>query len=293
MQIAFHIGANCTDEDRLLKSLLKNADVLLKQGISVPGPSRYRTLLREAIQGLKGAAPPADARDILLDTIVENDHVDRVVLSNGNFICIPNRIFDNGVFYSQATAKIDGLRQLFPNDDVSLFMGIRNPATFLQETFARSKTDQLVDYLGAVRPEEIRWSDVIRRIKKAAPEAPLTVWCNEDTPLLWEQLLRRIAGVNAQVELTGKDDMLARTVTREGIKAFRHALAKDPPRSQAEKHNRIAALWDEHARPEQLEDEINLPGLTPETIQTMIDSYDDDLAQIAHMPGVKLVMPVG
>ena len=70
MQIAFHIGANCTDEDRLLKSVLRNADALLQQGIAVPGPGRYRKLIREAIESLDGAHPAQEARDVLLDAIV-------------------------------------------------------------------------------------------------------------------------------------------------------------------------------------------------------------------------------
>ena len=46
MQIAFHIGAHCTDEDRLLKSILKNAQMLSQLGIVVPGPGKYRSLIR-------------------------------------------------------------------------------------------------------------------------------------------------------------------------------------------------------------------------------------------------------
>lgn len=31
MQIVYHIGANCTDQDRLLKSVLKNAETLRRK----------------------------------------------------------------------------------------------------------------------------------------------------------------------------------------------------------------------------------------------------------------------
>jgi len=157
MQIAFHIGANCTDGDRLLKSILKNADRLLAEGIAVPGPGRYRTLIRETITALDGSKPATDTRDILLDTIVANDNVKRVVLNNDNFICIPNRIFDHGLLYSQAAAKTRALKQLFKGDDIALFLGIRNPATFLQETFNKSKANSIPEYLGLVQPLEIRW----------------------------------------------------------------------------------------------------------------------------------------
>ena len=38
MEIAYHIGANCTDGERLLKSLLRNVDRLAGRGVAVPGP---------------------------------------------------------------------------------------------------------------------------------------------------------------------------------------------------------------------------------------------------------------
>ena len=56
MQIALHIGENCTDDDRILKSLLKNGSAFADNGIKFPGPGKYRRLLRETIQNLNGAA---------------------------------------------------------------------------------------------------------------------------------------------------------------------------------------------------------------------------------------------
>jgi len=137
MQIAFHIGANCTDDDRLLKSLLKNNGAFSDSGIKVPGPGKYRRLIRETIQNLNGADPAPDTRGILLDAIIDEDHIDRLVMSNANFICIPNRIFDGGVFYEQAETKLTALHQLFPEDEIEIFLALRNPATFLPIVFAQ------------------------------------------------------------------------------------------------------------------------------------------------------------
>ena len=66
MDIAFHIGANCTDEDRLLRSVTKNLPNLAGRGTRVPNPARYRRLLRETIQHLRGGSPEPDTRDVLM-----------------------------------------------------------------------------------------------------------------------------------------------------------------------------------------------------------------------------------
>ncbi|MEM6275638.1 MAG: hypothetical protein AAF714_01715, partial [Pseudomonadota bacterium] len=92
MEIVYHIGAHETDEDRLLKCLLKNRDTLAEQRVSVPNPGRYRKLLRELLGNLAaGAAGKLGRRDVL-DAILDNDDADRVVMSNANFCCINARI---------------------------------------------------------------------------------------------------------------------------------------------------------------------------------------------------------
>ena len=40
MQIIVHTGAHFTDDDRLIKCLLRNKDDFSKRGIAVPGPGR-------------------------------------------------------------------------------------------------------------------------------------------------------------------------------------------------------------------------------------------------------------
>ncbi len=290
MQIAFHIGANCTDEDRLLKSVLRNPDILLQQGIAVPGPGKYRTLIRETIQGLDGTPPAPDTRDILVDAIVEDDAITRVVLSNDNFIAVPKRIFDHGMFYPQAEMKIRGLHQLFPDDEISLFLGIRNPASFLQETYRRANADALEAYLGLNSPLDLVWSDVIARIKRAAPNTPLYVWCNEDTPLIWEDLIRLLSGIALNSPLNGTFDVLAHIVTEEGMQVLKARIANEAPSAHA-KREIIADVLEAYAMPEQIEDDIELSGLDQATITAMSDSYEDDLAVIAGMEGVDLILP--
>lgn len=115
MQIAYHLGANCTDDERLLKTLLKNSEVFSKEGITIPGPGRYRRLLRETIQNLAGQTPAEDTREILLDAILDEAAADRMILTNSAFICVPDRIFEGGKFFHLAEMKAAGFAGLFPD----------------------------------------------------------------------------------------------------------------------------------------------------------------------------------
>ncbi|WP_108816334.1 hypothetical protein [Loktanella sp. Alg231-35] len=291
MQIAFHIGANCTDEDRLLKSIFKNADVLLQNGIAVPGPGKYRKLIRETLQQLDGALPTPDTRDILIDAIVEDDSIDRIVLTNDNFIAVPKRVFDHGLFYPQTEMKLRGLAQIFDQDALSLFYGIRNPASFLQEVATRAGVADIATYLGLLTPDELRWSDVIARIRRAAPNALLTVWCNEDTPLIWEQLIRLHTGLPPEAAVTGQYDLLAQIVTSEGMETLARRAAEAPPASELSLQNLIADVIEEFAVPGQIEDAIEWPELDAQTVADLTEAYEEDLEVIAQMEGVTLILP--
>lgn len=289
MQIAFHIGANCTDDDRLLKSLLKNNGAFSDSGIKVPGPGKYRRLIRETIQNLNGADPAPDTRGILLDAIIDEDHIDRLVMSNANFICIPNRIFDGGVFYEQAETKLTALHQLFPEDEIEIFLALRNPATFLPIVFAQSKADTPDAYLRGLHPTQIRWSDLVRRIQSRFPRTKLTVWCNEDTPLIWAEILRAMSGIDDDQKIMGGFDLLASIMSEEGMNRFLNYLQTHPPKSEMQKRRVIAAFLDKYAVEDKIEEVLDMPGLTNDLVAELSQIYDNDVTFIENLPGIDFI----
>ena len=291
MEIALHIGANCTDEDRLLKSLLKNADGFASKGIKVPGPGKYRRLLRETIQNLNGAPPAPDTRDILLDAILDAEKPRRLILSNSNFICIPNRIFDHGIFYEQTELKLGTMRSLFPQDDLHVFLAVVNPATFLPEAFEASKASTMEAFLKGMHPTNVRWSDVVRRIQTILPGCRLTVWCNEDTPLIWAELVRAIAGLEPNAKITGGFDLLATIMSPEGMNRFLNYMRQHPPQTIGQKRRIIGAFLDKYAITDRIEEEVDIPGMTEEMLDDLSAIYDQDVEMISQMAGVEFIQP--
>ncbi len=291
MQIVFHIGANCTDGERLLKSLLKNAETFAGQGIRVPGPGRFRRLLRETIQNLGGGAPAPETRDILLDAIIDDDAVTRVVMSHGAFLGVPNQIFADGRFYALAERKIGGLAALFPDDELELHLALRNIATFLPAVFEAARAEDFGMFMAGADPRSLRWSDLIARLQTAAPNARLTVWCNEDTPLIWAQLIRELSGVDPLAKITGGFDLLSEIMTKDGMKRFLTYLKSHPPQTETQKRRVIAAFLDKYAIPEEIEEELDLPGWDAALVAELSERYDEDVYRIEKMPGVSFIAP--
>lgn len=293
MQVILHTGVHCTDDDRLLKGLLRNAEAWRHEGVAIPGPSKYRALLTEAMNKLRGGIPEPGTRDLLLDAILQedSDQVSRLVLSNDNFFCVPKLMFQNGYIYHRAEERLTSFMRAFEGDEVQLFMGLRDPASFLPAAFAATPHDTFATFMGGVDPMRFRWSDLIRRIKGVQPDLPIVLWCNEDTPFLWGQIIRELAGIELSRKITGAFDLYSQIISREGMQRFRAFLKENPTITESQKRCVMMAFLDKYALEEAMEEELDLDGWDGPYVDMLTELYEDDLDVISGMEGVRLLMP--
>jgi hypothetical protein len=291
MQVIFHTGAHCTDEERLLKCLLRNKEEFANAGTSVPGPGRYRYLLKDAFNAMQNAAPSPDARDILIDAILDDEICDRLILSNAHFFGSQRFAVGNGEFYPDAAERMAQTQVLFRFEQIEMFMAIRNPATFLPAVMEKVSRRKYAERMGDWDPRELRWSDLIERLRQAVPQISLTVWCYEDSPLIWSQIIREIAGVEPGRDIVGGFDLLNSIMSPEGTKRFHEYLAKHPDMPEVQQRRVISAFLDKFAIDDQVEEELDLPGWTDELVDELTEIYDEDVFRIQRIPGVQLIAP--
>ncbi len=289
MRIAFHMGVHCTDEDRLLKTLLKNKGILAEQGVIVPGPSRFRSVIADVVAKLRGGKASRETQDILLEAITDVDEAERLVLSFENFLGASRRALENGALYHLAADKAMRLRNLFPDNPVEFFIGIRDLATFIPALYERDGNGDFRAFLQGVEPLSLHWADMIESIREALPDCPVTVWCNEDTPLLWPQIVHEVAGVDPQLRLKGGFDVLGEIMAKEGILRLRAYLGEHPPQTEIQRRRILAAFLDKYALEEAVEEELDLPGWTQELTEELSANYDDDVLDISRLPGVTML----
>jgi hypothetical protein len=291
MQIAYHLGVHCTDEERLLKCLLKNKGKLAEQGIGVPGPGRYRNVVREQMVELRGRPASAEHQEKLLGVIAENEEISRVVLTNPSFMAAPARAIQTGQFYPNADQKTHWLSQLLPGAQVEFFVAIRNPATFLPALMAETKAAGPEVFLGDTDPLALQWSPLIEKIRRANPEASVTVWCNEDTPLIWPEILREMSGHEPHTQLDGIYDFHASIMTEAGIRRMLAYFQSHPPVNEVQRRRVVAAFLDKFANEDEIEVEIDLPGWDEDLVESMTEAYEEDIFAIERMAGVNLIIP--
>ncbi len=291
MQVVFHTGAHCTDEDRLLKCLLRNKQDFSQRGIAVPGPSRYRDLLGQTFRAMENSDPAPDARAILIDAFLDDETADRMILSNAFFFGSKRIAVEEGQIYANAPQRVAYLRQLFPTDRLEMFMALRNPASFLPAVLSTLNPNKQRQAMGGLDPRNVRWSNCLNRIREAVPDVELTIWCNEDTPLIWDQIIREMAGLEHGEQVVGEFDLLSDIMSAEGMQRFTDYIQKHPKMTDVQKRRVISAFLDKFAIEDELEEELDLPGWTDELVEDMTEIYDEDVFRIQRIPGINLIMP--
>ncbi|MEM7320581.1 MAG: hypothetical protein AAF408_16370, partial [Pseudomonadota bacterium] len=179
----------------------------------------------------------------------------------------------------------------FEFDQVELFMAIRNPASFVPAVLTDAVPARIRRVMDKIEPTQLRWSELFERIRAAAPDVPITVWCNEDAPLIWSQIIREVGGLEHNSKVVGGFSLLSDIMTRDGMARFRAYLQQHKDMSEMHRRRIIAAFLDKYAKPDEVEEEIDLPGWTEDLIEDLTEIYDEDVFAIQRIPGVQFITP--
>jgi hypothetical protein len=292
MQVVFHLGAPCTDDDLLLQTLIRNRDVLWNEGVAVPPPGRFRAVVRDTARTLKGRPASPEVQDALLDAIVDDaSSIDRLILSDPRFVCINRLVIQGPQIWPMIDRQTTQLRALFPNDAVEFFIGMRDPATHVPQLFKTSRFSDYGEFTENMQVHAVAWSEMLRRLTMAHPDCPVTVWCNEDTPLIWGELLHDIAAVGPEVPLEGKDVLVEQIMEPSGFKRMQEYLRQKPPETEAQRRRVVTAFLGRYAVDDRIEEVVSAPGWSEEFMDDLSAAYDADMAVIAEIPGVTLITP--
>ncbi len=292
MQVVFHLGAPCTDYDLLLRTLIRNRAALEIRGIEAPPPGRYRAIVRDTARALKGKPASEEAQHALLHAILDEPaRTRRMILSDPRFVCINRLVIQGPQIWPMIDRQARHLRALFPEAQVEFFVGMRDPATHIPELFRTSRFSDFAEFTENMQPHAVAWSEMLRRLTKTHPDCPVTVWCNEDTPLVWGELLHRIAAVGREMAFEGRDALLEQIMQPAGFKRFQDYLAERPPRDEVHRRRIASAFLNRYAVDERLEEEVDLPGWSEDYVEALSRAYDEDMAAVARVPGVRFVAP--
>ncbi len=284
--IALHIGAPETDQEQLTWSLRKDAEALSEQGVLVRRPGLYRSRLSRMLDRVGTEYITDIERAGLLDSILRGGPASRVVLSRANTLGAPAWMLNGDCLFQNAGRNTGELRDLFSEHPCELLLGLRNPATLIPAVFGAQGERGWDDFGAGTDFLALRWSEVVAEILEECPGCPMTVWCHEETPLIWPDILRRAAGLGPGFVFSGELDMLGQLLSGEAIEELAAALDAQPGLAGEERRQFKARFVEENMLEDVVEQEIDLPGWSQGMIDAMTETYLADLELIRGMPHV-------
>jgi len=286
IKIVYHLGAPYTDNEQVTWSLRKDVALLAEKKIFLRRPKQYRSKIAEMVQELQGEKASVTDQENLLNSIVRNTIIQRLIMTNSSFLGVPAWMFCGSKFYQNAGKNTAAIRNLFPDNPCEFFLGIANPSVFIPNVFRGQKEKNYQQFMDNIDLATVRWSDVIARIQVANPDCPITVWCNEDNPVIWPVILQKIAGLDPKTTLRGENDIINMIISEEGQTLLAKYLSDRPNLTREQRCRLRMVFLERFYLKEAIEEVIDLPGWTDDTIEALTKIYDDDVNRIKQMDGV-------
>lgn len=291
MEIALHMGAHLTDESQLRGCLRANQESLAARGVLVPRARSYLNAIAEVANHIAADQPVSGFDTRLLDAVEADSTTTRLVMSAPGILARSSEVMDGRVLYPEARARIAALRKMLGQHEVALFFCIRNPATYVPAFLNRAKKSRRAAVMEHLRSEELRWSPLIADMRLHWPEATVTVWCDEDTPFLWHQLLHQVAGCEPEGGFKGSYDWFDTVMVEGGAAKLEAYLSAHPPVNEEHRQKVIAAFLDKFCDEDKLDIDIAVTGWDATRVDVLTQLYEDDVDLIGSMEGVRLLQP--
>jgi len=293
MDILLHAGAHPTDNDTLMVSMNNNKPALDRCQVAVPDPVLYRRSLRQAMRQIEGAQFTDELRDMLYDSICGDQPPDTLamVLSVPMLFAPPAQTVAQGVFFPQAVEKLRSAVEVFKNDRIKLFFAIRNPATYLAALMKTCDSNNLSAVTGGSAPETLRWSELFLRLQAHFMDMEITVWCYEDSPFVWQDVIRAVGQVPPNIAIKDTYCLYLHLLSDVGQARFVAYMNKNTNLSAEKKREVMFAFAEKFGRPEIMDQDVSITGLTQEEVDFLTGLYEDDLAKITEIPNVRLIFP--
>ncbi|ESW59827.1 MAG: hypothetical protein Q27BPR15_15220, partial [Rhodobacter sp. CACIA14H1] len=120
-------------------------------------------------------------------------------------------------------------------------------------------------------------------------DANLTIWCDEDTPLIWPEVLRAVSGHALGTVLEDSDELLTELMSPDGLDRMRAYLSANPPASILQRRRIVSAFLDKFALADRIDLELDIPDWSEEMVETLTTNYRQDIARIRTLSGVTLI----
>lgn len=291
MQVAIHAGAAFTDEGRVLSSLKKNSATLSATGVKFFGWRRYNRIFKPAFDKIEAEAVHLTSYQNLKAILPTGPDTRRAIFCSGKFAGDPADALKDGQLYPQAGRRMALLEQVYSDHQVELLMGLRNPGSLVPKLLMSLTEEAREDIVRNTDLSCLSWIGMIEDIRDLAPSVQITLWSDEDTPFIWGDVIRALSNLDEDVVLADEYELLTSLLDDTGREKVLELTGRDTQLGKSDLNNMLAQIFEDHAQPEKVEEELDMPGWSTEIVEAFSELYEQDLERLSTMPGVRVLRP--
>lgn len=289
MHVAIYSGAAFTDAGRLFRSLQANASTLRDNGVTLLGPRRSRKVFSPPLNALGDGPLPPQAVEIMKSLAPTDSPNKRIIITNPNLIGEATQAIGHGQIYPDAGQRLAALSEVYASHTVEVFIGLVNLGSFIPKALMSLPNSTRQDIIRSTDFSCLSWMSMVENIRNLAPNVQITLWPNEDAPLLWGDIVRNLGGLNHATPLADEFSLLSSLISPEGQQRVLELTQQAHPLDRASLIEQLAGIFAQHAVPEEIEEEVDLPGWSTDIVDAFTELYAQDLARLSSTPGVRLL----
>ncbi|WP_133117370.1 hypothetical protein [Paramylibacter kogurei] len=291
IEVSFFLGAHRVALHYLNRCMLQNAELLAGENIVVPTAKAGASAVSQMIVNTNKGQPLSEAREEFIQKLagdVENPK--RLVVMTNSIAGSIRAPIVNAQAYAPLTSRCIRLREIFENDSLRIFFGIRNPAKFVISAYSEiarfEKSMPFQKYIERMDIDRFRWSSTFEKLFTAVPDVNFTVWKYEELHDISRRLIGEMTGFSEPEKLSIETRPINTGLSLEGGELLHEYLANSPDIADDDM-NKIMHEYTENYPSSEMPRHHDV--MTPERIQQLTYGYDDDWYYIQRMEGLNTI----
>jgi len=295
IDLIVHLGAHKTASTHFERLVRDSKVASAADDVAVPLRAVIRANLTRRLSSARkekeaGRTDPLALRRLLADADADTGgRARRVFVSDENIIGTPPRVFKKHRMYPHATKRVRAMLLLTGSSNLTCFLAIREPASFVSSAYAESMRKGAFAsrdaYLGETPLATMRWTRVILALRRALGSVPLVVWTFEDYANLQEHLVRRVldGGGGRPISLPKDSGKVREGMSQKALETIRAENEASGGPISAQRVDEIMAQFPKSEK---------LPGpqlFTDEEQAFLLRNYRKDLKAIREFPNVEFL----
>lgn len=293
MDIKIYIGGHQATTTHFLEALESNKSALAAENTAFipPNDDMYPHIFVTAKNTRKTENLAQIQQDFLQHyNIPEN--TETLIFIDNRIVGSNHRTFEKELFYPKPSGFIKQIQAIFETSPIRLFIETRDIATYLPYCYYNRIFDgilsSLEEFLATVNMDDMRWSSFIDRAQGRGTAIPITTWHYEDYSHIWRDVMGAISGVAKYQDFTSSSGQMDLGVNLQAALLFYKYIQKYPVQSKDD-FEALKKLFLEHNLNTSYE--FKNPVWTPDHIQALTHSYEDDWYYIERMEDVEIIQP--